>query len=70
MAKRTQKSRPKPAKRGPGRPRTTGRGVLVACRCHPPFLDAVDRWRGKSDLSRPAAIMKLAEMTLKSEGEL
>jgi hypothetical protein len=56
-------------KRGPGRPVTTGKGQLIGLRCHPPFLDAVDRWRADKDLTRPAAIVRLAETGLKGEGQ-
>jgi hypothetical protein len=52
--------------RKPGRPATTGKGTLVGLRCHKPFLDAVDRWRGRQDdkPTRPAAIVRLAERGL------
>lgn len=55
---------------GPGRPLTTGKGVLVGMRCHSPFLSAGDRWRaGQADKpSRPAAIVRLAEIGLMSAG--
>ena len=69
MAKRTaRKPRKSSVARGPGRPVTTGTGQLIGIRCHPPFLDAVDRWRKDLELSRPAAIVKLAEVGLKTEG--
>jgi hypothetical protein len=55
-------------KRGPGRPVTTGKGELVGLRCHKPFLEAVDSWRDTRELSRPAAIVRLAEVGLKAEG--
>jgi hypothetical protein len=40
--------------------------MVVGLRCHGPFLAAVDRWRERVDnkLSRPAAIMRLAEIGL------
>jgi hypothetical protein len=49
-----------------GRPATTGKGVLVGLRCHPPFLQAVDGWREREEgtPSRPAAIVRLAELGL------
>lgn len=52
-----------------GRPRTTGKGHLIGLRCHKAFLAAVDAWRSKQegDLSRPAAIVRLAEEALKAE---
>jgi hypothetical protein len=51
-------------KRGPAR--TTGPGTLVGLRCHAPFLEAVDGWRESEDTkpSRPAAIVRLAEIGL------
>jgi hypothetical protein len=54
----------KKKKRGP--PRTTGPGTLIGLRCHPPFVSAVDEWRGRQedDPSRPAAIVRLAELGL------
>lgn len=53
-------------KRKPGRPRTTGKGHLVAVRCHKPFLAAIDEWREEQEAkpSRPAAIIRLAEIGL------
>ena len=51
-----------------GRPVTTGKGDLIGLRCHKPFLTAVDEWREEQDekLSRPAAIVRLAEIGLKA----
>jgi hypothetical protein len=56
--------------RGRGRPATTGKGALVGLRCHPPFLKAVDTWREREDdkPSRPAAIVRLAEIGLATSG--
>ena len=58
MAKKTHKSR--------GRPATTGKGMLVGLHCHQPFLDVVDAWRNRQDdkPTRPAAIVQLAEKGL------
>jgi hypothetical protein len=55
-------------KRGPLR--TTGPGKLIGLRCHAPFLAAVDEWREEQDEkpSRPAAIVRLAEIGLKAKG--
>ena len=52
--------------KGRGRPPTTGKGTLVGLRCHPPFLKAVDAWRGRQDdnPTRPAAIVQLAVLGL------
>jgi hypothetical protein len=52
-----------------GRPKTTGKGHLIGLRCHKPFLAAVDEWREEQDEkpSRPAAIVRLAELGLKAE---
>jgi hypothetical protein len=65
MAKKT---RPKKI----GRPVTTGKGKTVGLRCHPPFLQAVDRWRQREsdNLSRPAAIVRLAEIGLTASGSV
>jgi hypothetical protein len=51
-----------------GRPTTTGKGKLIGLRCHKPFLAAVDEWREEQDEkpSRPAAIVRLAEVGLKA----
>jgi len=53
-------------KRGRGRPATTGKGTLIALRCHDEFLSAVDAWREKQSVppSRPAAIRYLAGLGL------
>ena len=67
MAKRRLRAARKakgPAKAKRGRPITTGKGELVGCRCHKPFLESVDRWRAGEGLSRPAAIVRLAEKGL------
>jgi hypothetical protein len=55
-----------------GRPKTTGTGALVAVRCHPEFLAALDRWRAAqprqpgqaAGMTRPQAIRALAEIAL------
>lgn len=56
--------------KGRGRPATTGKGVLVGLRCHAPFLNAVDGWREREEgkPSRPAAIVRLAELGLATSG--
>ena len=68
MAKKRKASAGQARKRknapGAGRPKTTGIGELVGLRCHKPFLSAVDAWRGSRDLSRPAAILQLAQAGL------
>ena len=58
----------KPKKRGPAR--NNSPGTLVGLRCHAPFLHAVDGWREREDdkLSRPAAIVRLAELGLAMSG--
>ena len=63
-----KKIRPK----GRGRPATTGKGVLVGLRCHPPFLQAIDGWREREEgkPSRPAAIVRLAELGLATTGSV
>ena len=57
-----------PKKRG--RPVTTGKGTLVGIRCHKEFLGRVDAWRAgqEGELSRPAAIHRLAELWLDAGG--
>jgi hypothetical protein len=70
QAKKTARKRKEAGTgRGPGRPVTTGKGELVGLRCHKPFLEAVDGWRDTRELSRPAAIVKLAEIGLRAEGQ-
>ena len=72
MAKRAKRTA---GSRGPGRPPTTGIGKLVALRCRDSFIEAVDLWResqvgGSASvamLSRPAAIVRLAEIGLTAE---
>jgi hypothetical protein len=58
----------KAARKRRGRPKTTGKGHLIGLRCHKPFLAAVDEWRDEQDEkpSRPAAIVRLAELALRS----
>ena len=55
-----------------GRPVTTGKGQLVGLRCHGRFLQAVDGWREREDdkPSRPAAIIRLAELGLAMSGSM
>jgi hypothetical protein len=55
-----------PAKRGRGRPVTTGTGTLVGVRCLDDFLSRIDAWRDKQEgeVSRPDAIRRLAELEL------
>ena len=55
-------------KRGPAR--TTGPSTVVGLRCHKPFLVAVDSWREREEgkPSRPAAIVRLAEIGLATSG--
>jgi hypothetical protein len=56
-----------------GRPVTTGIGQLIGLRCREEFIAAVDQWRqdqakasggNVTALTRPAAIVKLAEIGL------
>ena len=62
MAKKTKRRGPKP----------TGKGLLVAVRCHPDFVAAVDNWRAAqprqpgvaTGMTRPQAIRALAELGL------
>jgi hypothetical protein len=58
------------AKKRRGRPVTTGRGTLIGIRCHKEFLTRVDAWRAgqAGELSRPAAIHRLAELWLDTAG--
>jgi hypothetical protein len=66
MAKQVHRSAPKKSKRG--RPVTTGKGILIVVRFHQEFLSGVDSWRAKqeSDVSRPDAIRRLAEIGLQN----
>lgn len=66
MAKRKAR---KKAKSRRGRPVTTGKGELVGLRCHKPFLERVDRWRASGAISRPAAIIQLAELGLQHSND-
>jgi hypothetical protein len=55
------------AKRGPGRPKTTGLGTGILVRMHDQ-LDAIDAWIAKQHdpkPSRPEAIRRLVELGLK-----
>ena len=63
-----RQKRSTPKKRG--RPVTTGKGTLVGIRCHKEFLGLVDAWRAgqEGELSRPAAIHRLAELWLDAGG--
>ena len=54
-----------------GRPRTTGRGLLLGVRVHANFLKALDEWREKQKggrLTRPEAIRQLAWLALMQRG--
>jgi hypothetical protein len=53
-----------------GRPRTTGRGLLLGVRVHSNFLKALDEWRAKegSKISRPEAVRQLAWLALLDRG--
>jgi hypothetical protein len=54
-----------------GRPRTTGRGLLLGVRVHANFLKALDEWREKQNggrLTRPEAIRQLAWLALMQRG--
>jgi hypothetical protein len=57
------------AKRKHGQARTSRVGTLVGIRCHNEFLRRIDEWRAWQDgeLSRPAAIQRLAELGLEFE---
>jgi hypothetical protein len=56
-----------PKKRG--RPKTTGRGMLVGVRLHPPDLARLDEWAKlqEDQPSRPKALWRLAERALGAE---
>jgi hypothetical protein len=51
-----------------GRPKTTGIGVQIGMRWHPPILDEIDAWasRQADSPSRPEAIRRLVELGLAS----
>ena len=54
-----------------GRPRTTGRGLLLGVRVPANFLKALDEWREKQNggrLTRPEAIRQLAWLALMQRG--
>jgi hypothetical protein len=46
-------------------PSPTGEGEQIGMRWPKPLLKAIDAWRAKQDLSRPAAIRQLVERGLK-----
>lgn len=58
-------------KKGRGRPKTTGAGVIIASRWHGDDLGAIDEWRRRqADLpSRPAAIRRLVLLALRAKQE-
>jgi ribosomal protein S20 len=49
-----------------GRPKTTGKGILIGVRIHPSALKALDSWikRREDQPSRPEAIRQLVEQAL------
>jgi hypothetical protein len=53
--------------KGRGRPKTTGRGVAVMLRMHPPTLTELDKWIAaqSTPLSRPDAIRLAVDVWLK-----
>jgi len=59
------------AKKGPGRPKTTGLGTGILVRMHEE-LAALDAWIEKQHeggLSRPEAIRRLVEIELRAKGK-
>ncbi len=50
-----------------GRPKTTGRGVMVGVRFHPPLLDQINEWAETNDVSRPEAVRLLCIRALKTK---
>jgi hypothetical protein len=55
------------AKRGRGRPKTTGRGTGIMVRLHGRHLTGIDEWRKRSGgVSRPEAIRQLISIALLS----
>jgi hypothetical protein len=59
MKKQTRKSKA-------GRPRTTGPGVQLQVRVHPPQLTLIDKWiaRQKETITRAEAIRRLVDLAL------
>lgn len=56
----------KSKRRGPGRPKTTGKGAQIGMRWQAPLLAAIDAWRAEQDdePSRAEAIRRLVERGL------
>jgi hypothetical protein len=54
--------------KGRGRPKTTGRGDLIAVRLHPPLLTKIDEWATANAVSRPEAIRMLCMRAIEAEG--
>jgi hypothetical protein len=54
------------AKKGRGRPPTTGAGIQIGERWHPPELAAIDKWIALSgeDMTRGQAIRRLVALAL------
>lgn len=50
-----------------GRPVTTGKGTPVTVRLQPDELRELDRWIGRDDISRPAAMRMLMRSALQAE---
>jgi Ribbon-helix-helix protein, copG family len=52
-----------------GRPKTTGSGQPQLVRMHDDQIAAIDKWRERTEVSRPEAIRRLVELGLKAKGK-
>ena len=66
MSKSTKKRviKKSPPKKQTGRPKSTGAGVPLVVRAHPPLIKSLDDWIGDNELSRPEAIRQLVVWAL------
>jgi hypothetical protein len=56
-------------KRRAGRPKTTGKGLLVGLRWHEPLLGQIDEWAQSNNVTRAEAIRRLVEQALTDSAE-
>jgi hypothetical protein len=55
--------------RKPGRPRTTGKGLLIGMCWHAGDLDGLDAWARAHNIKRTEAIRQLVRLALAQEGK-
>ena len=57
-----------PLKRPVGRPRTTGKGTMIAIRWQQPLIDGIDKWAEQQTLERHVALRQIVTKFLDERG--